>query len=60
VIRAVWFELLPKRTWQTWFWARVSKELRVQGIRGTDLVRVQEVAEIIDSQVIKTVSKLSS
>ncbi len=34
MIRADWFNLLPDRTWQTWFWVRVKKELRKKISRG--------------------------
>jgi len=59
LIRADWFELLPERTWQSWFWLRVSKALKERKIRGTDLYRVRVVALELDQEIKQKIAALS-
>ncbi len=59
MIRAIWFELLPERTWENWFWLRVSKVLRERNIRGTDLGKVRKVAMELDKEFKEKISALS-
>lgn len=59
MIRADWFSLLPDRTWQTWFWVRVKKELRKKNIKGTDFVKVKKIAVVLDKEIKKKVNALS-
>ncbi|MEY8193413.1 MAG: hypothetical protein RPR28_01040 [Cycloclasticus sp.] len=58
MIRADWFEFLPERAWQNWFWLRVSKVLKARHIQGTNFDKVRRVVLEVDQDIKKKIVTL--